>query len=96
MFNKKVLDFNQTSEIITLLKNSQKPLLIHCLGGADRTSLVSALYQYAIANKSIKEAKEEFSILYGHTPFFRKHVIAMDYSFDNYVKNRTNKDNYEK
>ncbi len=86
--NKVYLDFNKTSEIIQLLKDAKKPYLIHCAGGADRTSLVSALYQYEIANKSRDEAKEEFSIIYGHAPFFRKHVIAMGDSFDNYVKNK--------
>ncbi len=86
--NKKFLDFNKTSEIVQILKDAKKPFLIHCAGGADRTSLVAALYQYEIANKSIDEAKEEFSIIYGHTPFFRKYVIAMDNSFDNYTKNK--------
>ncbi len=87
MSNRKFLDFDKTSQIVKMLKDAKKPLLIHCAGGADRTSLVAALYQFAIANKSIEIAKEEFSIIYGHTPFFRKHVIAMDDSFDNYVNN---------
>lgn len=85
--NRKFLDFNKTSEIVDILKKSKKPLLIHCAGGADRTSLASALYQYAISKKSAKVAKKEFSILYGHAPFFREHVKAMDDSFDNYVDN---------
>jgi len=63
---------------------------VHCAGGADRTSLVVALYQYAIKHKSTKESKEAFSIIYGHSPFFRKYVIAMDNSFDNYVKHIQN------
>jgi protein tyrosine/serine phosphatase len=84
--NKKVLDYNATSKIVEILKNTKKPLLIHCLGGADRTSLVSALYMYAIENKSIDESKKAFSLFYGHTPFLRKKVIAMDKSFDIYVR----------
>jgi len=82
---------NKISELINIMKNSKKPLLVHCAGGADRTSLASALYQYAIENKSIEESKDEFSIIYGHSPYFRKFVIAMDNSFDNYVK-KSNKE----
>jgi protein tyrosine/serine phosphatase len=83
--NRNFLDFNKTSHIINIMKNAKKPLLIHCAGGADRTSLAAALYQYEIEHKSIKQSKEEFSLLYGHSPYFRKHVKAMDDSFDNYV-----------
>jgi len=86
--NRVFLDFNKTSEIIDILKNAKKPLLVHCAGGADRTSLVAALYQYEIQNKSVKESKKEFSLLYGHSVYFRKFVIAMDNSFDNYVNNK--------
>ena len=84
--NRVFLDFNKTSKLVEIMKNAKKPLLIHCAGGADRTSMAAALYQYAIENKSKKESKKEFSIIYGHTPYFRKHVIAMDNSFENYVK----------
>ena len=84
--NRKFLDFNKTSEIIHIMRNAPKPLLIHCAGGADRTSLAAALYQYSINNKSIKQSKKEFSIIYGHSVYFRKFVVAMDDSFDNYVK----------
>ena len=76
-------------EIVQILKDAQKPLLIHCYGGADRTSLVAALYQFAIAKETEKEARKEFSIWYGHAPHFRKKVIAMDRSFDNYITKST-------
>ena len=84
--NRVFLDFNKTSQLVKIMRNAKKPLLIHCAGGADRTSMASALYQYVIENKSQKESNKEFSIIYGHTPYFRKHVIAMDNSFENYVK----------
>ena len=86
MSNKKYLDFNKTLKIVKMLENVKKPVLIHCLGGADRTSLVAGLYQIAIAKTSLETAKKQFSILYGHAPFIRKHVLTMDESFDNYVK----------
>ncbi|MEA2019175.1 MAG: tyrosine-protein phosphatase [Campylobacterota bacterium] len=79
-------DFNKTSELIEVMRKAQKPMLIHCLGGADRTSLAAALYQYAIIDKSEEEAREQLSWIYGHFPSLRPHVIAMDNSFDNYIK----------
>ena len=89
MSSGKFYDFNQTSTLVELIKNAKKPLLIHCIGGADRTSLASALYQYAILNSSVEKAKEEFSWYYGHLPIIRPHVLNMDKSFDNYVNKST-------
>jgi protein tyrosine/serine phosphatase len=86
MWSDHYYNFKQTSKLVQLIKNAKKPLLIHCMNGADRTSLAVALYQFAIAKKTPKEAKEQFSIKYGHSPYFRKHVIQMDNSFDNYVQ----------
>ena len=88
MSNRKKLDFKTTSKLVTILKNAEKPILIHCAGGADRTSLVAALYQYTVAKQPIAVAKEEFSFWYGHVPWLRKHVIAMDQTFDNYLAHR--------
>jgi len=85
-------DFNKLSKLIEIMKNAPKPMLIHCLGGSDRTSLAAALYEYAINNKSKEEAQKQLSWYYGHFPSLRKHVIAMDNSFDNYIKKSKNKD----
>ena len=82
--SRKFYDFNKTSKIVNLLKNVKKPLLIHCNGGADRTSLVSALYQFAIKHKSKEEAQKELSWIYGHLPGIRKGVKNMDKSLENY------------
>ena len=89
MSARKYLDFNHTSAIVKILKDAQKPILIHCEGGADRTSLVSALYRYAILHQSKEEAEEELSIIYGHIPTIRPKVIAMEKSFYNYIKKST-------
>ncbi len=84
--SRKYLDFNKTSKLVKILKDAKKPILIHCEGGADRTSLASALYIYAIKGKSVDKAREELSFIYGHLPSIRPKVIAMDRSFNNYVK----------
>jgi len=85
MSSRRYLDFNQTSKLVQILKTAKKPILIHCEGGADRTSLASALYDYAILHRTKEEAMEELSFIYGHLPSIRPKVIAMDRSFDNFV-----------
>jgi len=85
MSSRRYLDFNQTSKLVQILKSAKKPILIHCEGGADRTSLASALYDYAILYYAEEEAIEELSFIYGHLPSIRPKVIAMDRSFENFV-----------
>jgi len=74
----------QMQEIVNIIKHAPKPLLIHCKAGADRTSLASALYLYAI--KHDKHPKRAISLMYGHFPWLGSKTSAMDRSFENYVK----------
>ncbi len=87
MWSSKVYNYKDTSAILQLLKNSKKPILIHCMGGADRTSLVSAIYLYGLKNKTEYEARKQFAWYYGHLPMIRPSVKAMDKSFDIFVEN---------
>jgi len=76
------------NKIISIIKDAPKPILIHCKAGADRTSLVSALYLYAIKND--KDAEREISLLYGHFPWLGSKTGAMDRSFLNYKRDKEN------
>lgn len=58
----------QLLTLIDLLDHCQYPLLIHCKRGADRTGLVSALYQLSVLGQSPDEAIKSFSIFHGHFP----------------------------
>ena len=55
------------AEILTLIKNSDKPVLIHCWHGSDRTGVVVAMYRIVFEGfskeEAIKELREE---KYGH------------------------------
>ena len=82
IFNREEASMTQMNEIVRIIKNAPKPLLIHCKAGADRTSLASALYRYAI--RTDKNAEEELSILYGHFPWLGSKTGAMDRSFKKY------------
>jgi protein tyrosine phosphatase (PTP) superfamily phosphohydrolase (DUF442 family) len=73
-----------------LLRNAPKPILIHCQSGADRSGLVAALYEYAIADRPEEEAEEQLSLLYGHVPYLWSRTGAMDKSFEMFVHQKEN------
>ncbi len=80
------LDLGQMEALVELLRRQPKPLLIHCLGGADRTGLAVALYRYAVRSEPAAQAAEALSLRYGHFPYlFRAEVGAMDVSFRRYI-----------
>jgi protein tyrosine/serine phosphatase len=81
------LTLEQMDDLVTLLRNAPKPMLIHCYGGADRSGLVSALYCFAIEGQKPEEADRQLTIWYGHVPLIRPKVTAMDDSFWRYVTN---------
>jgi protein tyrosine/serine phosphatase len=72
----------QAGELVALLRNAQKPILINCKAGADRSGLVSALYLAAIKKWSPELAKEQLSIRFGHLPLPFVPEYAMDRSFE--------------
>ena len=75
---------DEMDDIISTIKNAPKPLLIHCKSGADRTSLVSALYAYSL-DKNAVNASKQISIIYGHFPWLGSVTVAMDKSFQRYI-----------
>lgn len=81
------LTLEAMDDLLTLLREAPKPILIHCLGGADRSGFVSALYRFAIKGQKPDAADNELSIWYGHVPLIRPKVTAMDDSFWRYVSN---------
>ena len=48
------------------LRTADKPVLMHCKSGADRTSLISALYLLAECGASVDEARKQFSPRFIH------------------------------
>ena len=79
----------QMDKIVQIIRDAPKPLLLHCKAGADRTSLASALYLYAIKKDSKPE--KQISIIYGHFPWLGSKTIAMDKSFKKYMKDKNEK-----
>ncbi len=63
-------------EIVKFLKNSPKPLLIHCRKGADRTGMAAVLYYYSIKKMNMKQAKKYgLKLFYGHFHTWATHRI---------------------
>ncbi len=75
----------QIADILRILRTAPKPILIHCQGGADRSGLVSALYEAVIEGTSPAQAAGQLSLRYGHFPYLGSKTVAMDRSFWAYV-----------
>jgi protein tyrosine phosphatase (PTP) superfamily phosphohydrolase (DUF442 family) len=52
-------------ELVALLDTAERPLLLHCKDGTDRSGLAAALVRL-LAGESLARAREEFSLRYGH------------------------------
>lgn len=53
-------------QLIAQFHTMEKPALIHCKSGADRTGLAAALYQLVIEGKPIEVAKKQVSLKFLH------------------------------
>jgi protein tyrosine phosphatase (PTP) superfamily phosphohydrolase (DUF442 family) len=83
---KRVVARQQIGEILDIVRQAPKPLLVHCKSGSDRAGLVAALYRFAEAGASAAEADGELSLVYGHFPYLTSRSGAMDDSFWAYVR----------
>ncbi|ERM02527.1 hypothetical protein Q644_16060 [Brucella intermedia 229E] len=83
MSSSKQLNPAQTRQLIALMQNAEKPVLIHCKSGSDRTGgLAAALYVAAIAKGSESKAERQLSIAYGHFGFPLSPTYAMEKTFE--------------
>lgn len=71
-------------EILRIIRNAPKPILVHCQAGADRTGLVAAVYLFSHGARA-EEAERALSLRYGHFPYLGSKTRAMDDSFAVYV-----------
>lgn len=69
----------QADELVALLKDAPKPILIHCRSGADRTGLVSVIYSQQIAGIPTHKAEQQLSLYFGHVGL---PVISAAYAMD--------------
>jgi protein tyrosine/serine phosphatase len=82
MSSRTELTQGEAAALISLFKSAQKPILIHCTDGSDRTSLASALYIAAVARLGEEAAEEQISIRYGHIAMPLSPTWPMDMTFE--------------
>ena len=82
MSARRELTMAQFGDLMALLRTVEKPALIHCQSGADRSGLVSALYVAGIAGLGEEAAESQISFLYGHIPLWLGSAYAMNRSFE--------------
>jgi hypothetical protein len=73
---------DELRELVTLLTSCQKPILIHCNSGIDRTSIVAAICVLALDDHgSLAKARGQLGLAYGQLPWranFRRHQAFLD------------------
>jgi protein tyrosine/serine phosphatase len=75
------LSREEVVQLAKFLERSNRPILIHCKAGADRSGLVSALYKLLIKNRPPEEAAAQLSFRFGHFPWLGNRTVAMDRTF---------------
>lgn len=80
-----VLSVQQMDEIVRLIQQAPKPLLIHCESGSDRTGLVAALYLLSNGQPATL-ASQELGARFGHLPVLKPRSAAMDQSLAAYLQ----------
>jgi protein tyrosine/serine phosphatase len=62
----KELTLEETKQLVALMREAPKPLLIHCEGGADRSGFAAVLYLQQIAGINEDIAELQLSPFFGH------------------------------
>jgi protein tyrosine/serine phosphatase len=75
-------------KLIEIFRTAPRPVLIHCLAGADRSGLAAAMWKVVIDKEPKSEAERQLSILYWHLPVGK--ACAMDRFFRNWDPATTN------
>jgi protein tyrosine/serine phosphatase len=75
-------DETAMANLISALRESPEPILVHCESGADRAGLASALYELLDAGRPVAVAAEQLSFRYGHFPWLGSRTVEMDRAFE--------------
>lgn len=77
-------------EIVRIMREAPKPLLVHCNAGSDRTGLAMAAYALR-QGVPLATAQAQLSLRYGHVPWLISASSAMDQSllvYERYLQRR--------
>lgn len=77
----------RTAELLKILRDAPRPIMVHCEGGADRSGLVSVIYLQQIAKVDEEVAERQLSLRYGHVAIpYVSRSFAMDESWEKLEK----------
>jgi protein tyrosine/serine phosphatase len=62
----------------------ERPALLHCKSGADRSGFAAALYLMLAEGRPVTQARRQLSLRYGHNRFGRAGLL--DAFFDAYAR----------
>ncbi len=79
-----ILPVEGSAKLAEIMRNAEKPILIHCEHGANRTGLASAIYVGAVAKRSEIFSELQLSPYYGHVPIPGIGRYAMWQSWDKF------------
>jgi protein tyrosine/serine phosphatase len=82
MSAEQMLSLAKARQLVALLAKAEKPILIHCKSGADRSGLAAALYLAAVKKEGEEEAGRQISFRYGHLSVPLLPAYAIDESFE--------------
>lgn len=83
MASSEELSPEQVTELIRIMRDAPKPVLIHCDHGINRSGLASALYLAAIKKGSERDSELQLSPMYGYWPLLFLPTYAMFDSWEN-------------
>lgn len=69
----------QVHELMVIFRTAPRPVLIHCMSGADRSGLVAAMWKVVVDGEPKSVADRQLSIRFGHIPIGS--TTAMDRFF---------------
>lgn len=79
---KRELNMAEVRALTRIMEDAPKPLLVHCLSGADRTGIASAIYLATVSKASEETAEWQLTPVFGHIPLWFTAAFAMDETFE--------------
>ncbi len=78
----------QLMRLAEVLETAEKPLLLHCQEGADRSGLASVMARMAVGGKPYDRAKEQMGLKFLHIDPAPDHVAAVMTEYEVYCRNQ--------
>jgi protein tyrosine phosphatase (PTP) superfamily phosphohydrolase (DUF442 family) len=78
----------QLMRLADALETAERPILLHCREGADRTSLASVMARMAIGGKTYERGKDMMSVKFLHVDTMAGHVASVLQEYEAYCRDQ--------